>query len=188
MKQFHLDIHETINDGSEMLYDDDQVEGGFEAKCGEIHKDFPQNQSYFGSFSKNDDSYEFIEQTYTVKLGARASGYILFKHIGSIAEDSVSPKKQNSHDEEEKDEANLDEGEADEAPRISMKDYIKAEPVPENHIDEEIMQQMKIHESKKKKEDLKEDPNDLRIFINDFYLDLMEGEEFVKNILNDENE
>lgn len=43
LKTLHLDIHEIINDGSEALYEDEPVDGGFEAKCGEIHKDFPNN-------------------------------------------------------------------------------------------------------------------------------------------------
>ena len=40
LKRLHLDIFETINDGSEQLYEDGEVDGNFEAKCGEIKKTF----------------------------------------------------------------------------------------------------------------------------------------------------
>ena len=55
LKRLHLDIFETINDGSEQLYEDEKIDGNFEAKCGEIKKSFPTPASHFGQFTKPGD-------------------------------------------------------------------------------------------------------------------------------------
>ena len=83
LKRLHLDILETINDGSEQLYDDSDLQNGkFEAKCGEVKKEFETKCPYFGQFSKPGDKFEFIEQVYTTNLGPRVSGHLVFKFKG----------------------------------------------------------------------------------------------------------
>ena len=50
LKRLHLDIFETINDGSEQLYEDGEVDGNFEAKCGEIKKTFTTSVEQYHLF------------------------------------------------------------------------------------------------------------------------------------------
>ena len=82
LKRICLEIFETINDGSEQLYEDGEVNGNFEALYNIIQKDFETPNTHFGQFTKPGDTFEFIEQVYTTDLGLRVSGHLDFKYKG----------------------------------------------------------------------------------------------------------